>query len=134
MSGSFSHWDEVAVTYLEDDTSRGTSSFGNVDSIRILWVGVDGEDLGGQGDGVAIFVRGLGLSAFLFGDRIPLSPSLSGRFLLLDLVWQSLTRSGNSCRRLIVTWCVMFQWLSVMSLNRALIPELYGPSRHDPEL
>lgn len=102
MSGSFSRCNELVVTNLEDDTSRGTSSFGNVDSIRVLWVGMDSEDLGGQGDGIAIFVRGLGLSAFLFGDRVPLSPSLSGRFLLLNLVWLSLTRSENSCRRLIV--------------------------------
>jgi hypothetical protein len=35
----------VDVTYFEDDTSRGTSSFGKVDSIRVLWVGMDGEDL-----------------------------------------------------------------------------------------
>jgi hypothetical protein len=40
---------------------------------------VDGEDLGGQGDGVSILVVGFGLSALLFGDRVPLSPSLSRR-------------------------------------------------------
>jgi hypothetical protein len=38
---------------------------------------VDGEDLGCQGDRVAILVVGFGLSTFLFGDRVPLSPSLS---------------------------------------------------------
>lgn len=67
------------MTHLEDDTSSSTSSLGNVDSIRILRVGMDGEDLGGQGDGVSILVGGFGLSAVLFGDRVPLSPSLSRR-------------------------------------------------------
>lgn len=40
---------------------------------------MNGEDLGGQGDGVSILVGGFGLSAVLFGDRVPLSPSLSRR-------------------------------------------------------
>lgn len=68
---TFSGHDNLAVSYLKHNTSGDTSSFGNVDGIRVLWVGMDGEDLGGQGDGVAIFVGGLGLSAFLFGDRVP---------------------------------------------------------------
>lgn len=71
MSVTLSVCKRLAATYLEHDTSGDTSSFGNVDGIRVLWVGVDGEDLGGQGDGVAILVGGLGLSAFLFGDRVP---------------------------------------------------------------
>jgi hypothetical protein len=68
---------EREVTDFQDDTSHNTGSLSDVDSIRILRVSVDGEDLGCQGDRVAILVVGFGLSAFLFGDRVPLSPSLS---------------------------------------------------------
>jgi hypothetical protein len=94
---------ERGIAHLKDDTSRSTSSFGNVDSIRILRVGMDGEDLGGQGDRVSILVGGFGLSALLFGDRIPCHQVSADGLLLLHRVLMSLTRSGSSCRRLIAT-------------------------------
>jgi hypothetical protein len=37
---------ERGATHLKDDTSHNTGSLGDIDSIRILRVGVNSEDLG----------------------------------------------------------------------------------------